>query len=151
MNDNTESRQDEEEVFAESYDDPESKENSGGDPFRINKKFGDTTAKRESSDRNRYLGHPGCPNKWNAYHECNSWCQRHWGDGKKEPEPEYLKKYKVGLFEGYVPYSDKSLRDVLCILLGPEHDEQIRPTTRGMARALRPRLRKTLLLVRQDG
>jgi len=88
-----ESRQDEEEVFAESYDDTESKDNAA-DPFRINKKFGDT-AKRESSDhRNRHMGHPGCPNKWNAYHECNSWCQRHWGDGKKEPEPEYLNKYK---------------------------------------------------------
>ena len=83
-------------MFAESYDDAESKENSAADPFRINKKFGDTT-KRESSDRNRHMGHPGCPNKWNAYHECNSWCQRHWGDGKKEPELEYLKKYKVGL------------------------------------------------------
>ena len=82
-------------MFAESYDDTESKENSGADPFRINKKFGDTTTKRERSDRNRFMGHPGCPNKWNCYHECNSWCQKHYGDGKTEPDPEYLKKYKV--------------------------------------------------------
>ena len=92
FNGNTESRQDEEEVFAESYDDTESKENSGADPFRINKKFGDTTTKRESSDRNRFMGHPGCPNKWNPYHECNSWCQEHYGDGKKELDPEYPEK-----------------------------------------------------------
>merc|ERR1712117_990945 len=53
--------------------------------------LGDTTTTRESSDRNRPLGVTGCPNnsKWNPYHECNSWCQEHYGDGKKELDPEY--------------------------------------------------------------
>ena len=112
FNGNTESRQDEEEVFAESYDDTESKENSGADPFRINKKFGDTTTKRESSDRNRFMGHPGCPNKWNPYHECNTWCKCNYGDGKKEPDPEYLKKYKVSRDSNMVDVSVSMVRNI---------------------------------------
>jgi len=44
-------------------------------------------------DPNRFLV-PGCPNnnKWNPYHECNSWCQERYGDGKKELDPEYPEK-----------------------------------------------------------
>ena len=142
----TETRQDEEEVFAESYDDAEAKENST-DPFRINKKFGDT-AKKDDNDRNRHMGHPGCPNKWNAYHECNSWCQKHWGDGKKEPESEYLKKYKVGFFPGpcriivfyfvvmFMPKYrglEKVIEAIYLFSHGLEYDEQIRPFAGGMA------------------
>jgi polyglutamine-binding protein 1 len=92
--------QDEEEVFAESYDDVESKESApGSDPFRINKKMStDAAAAGEKAalkvSHNRHLGHAGCPNKWNAYHECSSYCRSHWVGGKVEPDPDYLAKYK---------------------------------------------------------
>ncbi len=35
-------------------------------------------------------GYPGCPNKWNVYHDCGLWCQNTWGGGKHSPEQEYL-------------------------------------------------------------
>ena len=55
-------------------------------------------------------GYPGCPNKWNVYHECSVFCQRHWGSGKPESniDPEYaairikmLTKYASPLPEGW--------------------------------------------------
>lgn len=29
-----------------------------------------------------YLGYPGCPNKWNVYHECSNMCREQWKDRK---------------------------------------------------------------------
>ncbi len=87
-------------MFAESYDDADGdardgRQSTGGDPFRINRKIGEEKKEASSAREKLLLGHPGCPNKWNAYHECSTWCVTHWGLGKTEPDPEYLAKYKA--------------------------------------------------------
>jgi len=39
---------------------------------------------------------PGCPNKWNIYHECSLFCYERWGDGIRDPNPsEELKRLKM--------------------------------------------------------
>lgn len=35
-------------------------------------------------------GHPGCPNKYNIYHECTIFCVRKWRKGVVEPNEAYL-------------------------------------------------------------
>ncbi|KAL1122979.1 hypothetical protein AAG570_003303 [Ranatra chinensis] len=40
----------------------------------------------------QFKGHPGCPNKWNIYHECTSYCVRRWGKGISKPDAKYLRK-----------------------------------------------------------
>ena len=40
-------------------------------------------------------GYSGCPNKWNAYHECVPWCKTHWGEGHVEPDAVYLEKFNA--------------------------------------------------------
>lgn len=37
-------------------------------------------------------GAPGCPNKWNIFHECSDFCYNHWADGIKEPSAENERK-----------------------------------------------------------
>jgi polyglutamine-binding protein 1 len=72
----------EEEVIAEDYDDPEPKETAP-----VIKHFqpvpladGETVA--------------GCPNKYNIYHECTSFCRQTWSGGKQVPSPKTERKYK---------------------------------------------------------
>ncbi|KAF4527528.1 hypothetical protein B566_EDAN015628 [Ephemera danica] len=40
------------------------------------------------------MGYPGCPNKYNIYHECGAYCNIYWGNGILEPDKSYLKKKK---------------------------------------------------------
>jgi len=93
----------EEEVFAESYDDQEDDGRSKSISHFDEK--GPYT-----KDDISFMGYPGCPNKWNVYHECTVFCQRHWGSGKPESniDPEYaairikmLTKYASPLPEGW--------------------------------------------------
>lgn len=35
---------------------------------------------------------PGCPNKWNLYHECSAFCQQQWGAGKLKESPHTERK-----------------------------------------------------------
>ncbi|KRZ83870.1 Uncharacterized protein T08_4824 [Trichinella sp. T8] len=74
----------EEEVIAESYDDP--------------------VSVGEESRRN-YVSAPGCPNKWNPYHLCTEFCFSHWGDGIPESrvDPEYLEIRRKMLNEFPLP------------------------------------------------
>jgi len=79
-----EEQQEEEEVFAESYDvdhDDHAKGQTQGDPVK-------------AVDKTTFMGFPGCPNKWNVYHECVLACQHKWGGGKINPDPEYVEKHK---------------------------------------------------------
>ncbi|XP_049809747.1 polyglutamine-binding protein 1 [Schistocerca nitens] len=69
-----------EEVIAEDYD---------GNKNTTKEKFGDDFL---SDVDLKIMGHPGCPNKYNIYHECSVFCQKHWGDGITEPDSKYLAK-----------------------------------------------------------
>jgi len=93
----------EEEVFAEDYDDHE---DDGRTKSLSHYNDKNTHAKDDVS----FMGYPGCPNKWNVYHECTVFCQRHWGSGKLESQidSEYqairikmLAKYANPLPEGW--------------------------------------------------
>ena len=73
----------EEEVFAESYDDQE--DNNG-------------KSNQDTFEKVKYLGYPCCPNKWNVYHECSVFCQNHWSNRRStgpDPDSEYAAKYKA--------------------------------------------------------
>nr|CAG4647253.1 EOG090X0A6P [Megafenestra aurita] len=37
-------------------------------------------------------GYDSCPNKWNPYHSCTSFCNEKWGDGKLVPDAEYERR-----------------------------------------------------------
>ena len=50
-------------------------------------------------DKTRFMGYPGCPNKWNVYHECLPWCLNTFGSGKfktaDKADPDYLRRHKA--------------------------------------------------------
>eukprot|EP00092_Neocalanus_flemingeri_P001573 GFUD01001676.1.p1 GENE.GFUD01001676.1~~GFUD01001676.1.p1 ORF type:complete len:328 (-),score=128.60 GFUD01001676.1:57-1040(-) len=88
-------QQPEEEVFAESYDN-ESSETATG-PLIFSKPEVDPT---------RYIGHAGCPNKWNVHHDCVLYCRQFWGVGIREPvNMEYIKAHN-NMIEKYYPLPD---------------------------------------------
>jgi len=73
----------EEEVFAESYDDHEDN---------------NSKSNQDTFEKVKYLGYPCCPNKWNVYHECSLYCQNHWSNRRSngpDPDSEYAAKYKA--------------------------------------------------------
>ena len=84
----------EEEVFAESYDDQEEKHN------RLDNVQGSV-----DKDKTSFMGYPGCPNKWNIYHECTLFCQHTWGSGKAEPDPQYAEIHEK-MMAKYGPLPD---------------------------------------------
>ena len=86
----------EEEVFAENYD--EQVVNNLYDKTRT----GNTT----TVDPSKFIGHPGCPNKWNIYHECVQYCKQFWGAGLREPvNKEYITAH-TAMMERYYPLPD---------------------------------------------
>lgn len=96
----------EEEVFAENYDDQED-----DSKYKSSSHFDDgIRGGLTRDDKTNFMGYPGCPNKWNVYHECAVFCQHHWGSGRPESnlDPEYaakrarmLAKYASPLPEGW--------------------------------------------------
>lgn len=82
----------EEEVFAENYDDQEDDHK-----YKTGFHFEDSSRERFIKDASKanFMGYPGCPNKWNVYHECVIFCQHHWGSGRPETnlDPEYAAKH----------------------------------------------------------
>lgn len=97
-----------EEVIAEDYDDK--KGTSGGK----NKTKNESMVVEYSEEDIRYKksGFPGCPNKYNIYHECSNYCRETFGNGKLTPDPKYdflrkkmLAKYPLpeGWYEIYDP------------------------------------------------
>lgn len=46
--------------------------------------------KPEITKKQDFKGFSLCPNKWNVYHECNSWCETHW-KGFAAPDPKYTR------------------------------------------------------------
>ena len=86
----------EEEVFAENYDEHvvNTVTRSGGQNANI------------PADPSRLIGHPGCPNKWNIYHECVPYCKQFWGAGLREPvNKEYIAAHSK-MIESFHPLPD---------------------------------------------
>ncbi|CAB3365576.1 Hypothetical predicted protein [Cloeon dipterum] len=48
----------------------------------------------ETQEKPPILGYPGCPNKYNIYHECSVFCSIYWASGIIEPDITYLRKKK---------------------------------------------------------
>jgi len=90
-------KQPDEEVFAESYDDHEEitqKSNTNSAPAS---RVGMVT-NAEAMEKIKFMGYPCCPNKWNIYHECSTFCQNHWNSKRStgpEPGSEYATKHKA--------------------------------------------------------
>jgi len=90
--------QPEEEVFAESYDN-EGVDGGGGGT-------GPLIFSKPEVDPTKYIGHAGCPNKWNVHHECVLYCRQFWGAGIREPvNMEYIKAHN-NMIEKYYPLPD---------------------------------------------
>jgi len=92
--------QPEEEVFAESYDDNDDDTGPSAAPPLFQ------TSTSSVIDRTKYLGHSGCPNKWNVWHECVLFCRTFWGVGLQEPvNQEYVKAHSAMIVK-YMPLPD---------------------------------------------
>lgn len=84
----------EEEVFAESYDDTDvdaKARQKAAAPLSFPPAG---PAAGADKDGDKYLGFPGCPNKWNVYHDCSAWCHQKWGQGAREPDAKYLRLFQ---------------------------------------------------------
>ncbi|KAK4302087.1 hypothetical protein Pmani_025803 [Petrolisthes manimaculis] len=79
----------EEEIIAEDYDDtPQQQSQLPLHPHLIPPvPFTNT----ESQTIDPIQGWPGCPNKWNVYHECSKTCKEQWGEGG-QLDPEYIRR-----------------------------------------------------------
>lgn len=98
----------EEEVIAENYDSnfkPTSNSTLISSFSQENEELSSIQADKH------FKGHPGCPNKWNVYHECSSYCIRQWGKGKITPDPKYLKKFNKLLSKYPLPSNWKDVYD----------------------------------------
>lgn len=59
----------------------------------------------------KFMGHPGCPNKYNIYHECTKKCKEIWGMGRVQPSDKYLKR-QMRLIQKYpLPETWKAVYD----------------------------------------
>jgi len=92
--------QPEEEVFAESYDDNDDETGPTAAPPLFQ------TSTSSVIDKTKFLGHSGCPNKWNVWHECVLFCRTFWGVGLQEPvNQEYVKAHSAMIVK-YMPLPD---------------------------------------------
>jgi len=98
-----------EEVFAEDYDD-----HDDGPPMPLQPRSRNETNlpaslpedKTNLLDKTKFIGHSGCPNKWNIFHECVLFCRTHWGNGYKEPvDTEYIRVHNM-MVEKFHPLPD---------------------------------------------
>ena len=90
--------QEDEEVFAESYD------TGAGDKDRG--LIGPIFSKPVEVDPTKYIGHSGCPNKWNPHHDCCLFCRQFWGVGIREPvNQEYIAAH-AKMIERFYPLPD---------------------------------------------
>jgi len=117
--------EEQEEVFAEDYDDvgdipPPMPHNLQLPPIKGKKagsgagggpssNFNQNTNNSESADlfdKTKYIGHAGCPNKWNIYHDCVLFCRTFFGVGLKEPiDTEYIRVHNQ-MIEKFYPLPD---------------------------------------------
>lgn len=95
-------KREEEEVIAEDYDERE-RDRLGGmdddDPMNV------------ANLEKKFQGHPGCPNKYNIYHDCTKACADLWGAGKLDPDARYLRRKNKMLKKYPLPESWKEVYD----------------------------------------
>ncbi|XP_022191914.2 polyglutamine-binding protein 1 [Nilaparvata lugens] len=100
-----------EEVIAEDYDD---QENQGNLLNKLSTKLVDYDVEdfiTSVYEEKKFLGYPGCPNKYNIYHECTIGCKELWKDGISEPDPKYLKRKTAMLLKYPLPSHWKEIYD----------------------------------------
>jgi len=102
--------QPEEEVFAESYDDNDDELVPVGPihtgPVRPQPPGVFHQPVSSVVDKTKYLGHSGCPNKWNVWHECVLFCRTFWGVGLQEPvNQDYIEAHSK-MMQKYMPLPD---------------------------------------------
>jgi len=102
--------QEEEEVFAEDYDDDD--DDMDGVPAPPPPRSQDRPGPPGSNSnidhlkKAKYIGHAGCPNKWNIHHECVLFCRTFFGTGLKEPtDTEYIRVHNQ-MVEKFFPLPD---------------------------------------------
>jgi len=94
----------EEEVFAENYD--EHVVNQSYEKVKTATAGNIGSASTTINDPTKYIGHSGCPNKWNVYHDCCLWCKQFWGTGLREPvDKEYICAH-AKMIQKYFPLPD---------------------------------------------
>lgn len=107
-----------EEVFAEDYDDvgdipppgqgPPAKSmlSTSSVPETDNAAVTNAGSNSNLLDKTKYIGHAGCPNKWNIHHECVLFCRSYWGNGNKEPtDTEYIRVHNI-MIDKFHPLPD---------------------------------------------
>ncbi|XP_065218870.1 polyglutamine-binding protein 1 [Planococcus citri] len=88
---NKENQKQEEEIIVENYDETENRNHRKDLPNSIN----GNTATYDNDDLKssidaKFMGYQCCPNKYNVWHECTSFCKEYWGEGKKKPSRKYM-------------------------------------------------------------
>lgn len=92
----------EEEVIAEDYDDQQ-KIVEDEEKITENNEIDEIAEDALVNIGEKFIGHYGCPNKSNIFHECSKFCKEHWGDGKIEPDMKYLLKKQKMLIKYPLP------------------------------------------------
>ncbi|XP_069691627.1 polyglutamine-binding protein 1 [Periplaneta americana] len=87
----------EEEVIAEDYD------NHKKDTINNNVNDSDYAEDFTSNLEKKLMGHYGCPNKYNIFHECTTYCEEHWSQGIIDPDPSYMRKKQRMLLKYPLP------------------------------------------------
>lgn len=102
----------EEEVFAESYDDNDDDlvpVHAPGGPSVSSLAFRNSAhlpGPTVELDKTKYLGHSGCPNKWNVWHECVLFCRTFWDAGLQEPVNQDYIRVHGNMMQKYFPLPD---------------------------------------------
>lgn len=104
------SKEEEEEVFAESYDDTSAAYNPNIQSYSPSHSD-DEAENVEAQITLKFKGHSGCPNKSNIFHECSKYCKLRWKEGIKIPSKEYLKKKNKMLSKYPLPDGWKEVYD----------------------------------------
>ncbi|XP_041350073.1 polyglutamine-binding protein 1-like [Gigantopelta aegis] len=107
-----------EEVFAEDYDDPSNPEPAPEAPLQSADvppsqvtMVHITPDKEPPTTETLIFETINCPNKWNPYHKCVTYCRTHWGVKEFLPEPVMLKRRdrhlrKYPLPDGWIEVAD---------------------------------------------
>lgn len=96
---NKEEKDKNEEVFAESYDDPEESDSSTEEDDHEEEKI--TEVRKEVKSPSDTLKVFNCPNRSNPYHTCSSYCKKKFGAKSKfEPHP-ILEKRRIRMLKIY--------------------------------------------------
>lgn len=143
---------DEEEVIAEDYDE-ESETITNPEQYEYQPKPKENLWKLRLKTRitveNDYLGHKGCPNKYNVYHRCTLFCLEHWKEGTIEPSDAYMKRYKRLIDRYPVPKGWIPIYDPGCaaFYFWNEHDQLVTWLPPCHPKAV---IRKTAAVIRRE-